>query len=844
MNETTNSTSQDKPWQLIWPWQLTWRVRLTLAGLFVEIVWSALWPATGFIGVYLALSFFDLWLHVPGALQLVCLVSAFGAAGFSLYRRLRDRFSRAAWPTRADALRRMELSGDLFHRPLTALGDEMSEAVESEDAALLWRAHKSRQREALKAARSAGPKSDLAERDPHALRVMVAMILIFSLFVAGSDWSNRLGLAFQPSLSFTSGHPVHVTAWVNPPDFTGLAPIYLAADTSKDRIAVPQNSALIIRVTDARGTPALIVSSPVPGQPAKIRAEQTSGGQTTGGLYEITYTLKGSGDFKLKDRGRKLGLWRFAVTPDAAPFAAFEDNPKETDDNGLGFAYVLHDDYGIGSASLSMSLATSLATSPARALDGEASSDAPSKDRETERHFEVTLPLPYGREKSISERTVLDLTAHYYAGLDVEGQIIVKDLGGQEGHSEVVRFTLPERQFFEPLALAIVEQRRNLAHDPTDWAYVMRAIEALTLAPERFYDDLTVYTGLRTAYWQLDRTMPKLVADAVPTIDLLWDLALHVEDGNLSLAAQELRAIAKALQDALARGAPMDEIRRLLQRYQEALERYLAALAEKSLADAADALEPPGSDGTTIDQQDLMDLLKAIEDLARTGDTAAASELMAQLQRMLENMTMSAQGGMNGPESELAGQIEALSDLIGKQRALMDETLRRSQDEGSEPGSEASPDAGPDDAAQPGLADEQGDLQNELGGLEGGDPDNEASGAMQDAEDALRGGETRRALHAQRRAVDAMRETAEGLAEALQKSMEARGAGDPGGQPLDPLGRTEGGSGQGPGDHIKIPQERDLQRAREILKELQERASDPNRPKIELDYLERLLKRF
>lgn len=359
----------------------------------------------------------------------------------------------------------------------------------------------------------------------------------------------------------------------------------------------------------------------------------------------------------------------------------------------------------------------------------------------------------------------------------------------------------------------------------------MRAIEALTLAPERFYDDLTVYTGLRTAYWQLDRTMPELVADAVPTIELLWDLALHVEDGNLSLAAQELRAIAKALQDALARGAPMDEIKRLLQRYQEALERYLAALAEKSLAEAEDALEPPSMDGATIDQQDLLDLLKAIEDLARTGDTAAASELMAQLQRMLENMTMSAQAGMTGPESELAGKIEDLSDLIGKERALMDETFRRSQDgdEGEGP--------------QPGLADEQDQLQNELDGLDGGDPTNEAGKAMQEAEDALRGGDTRHALHAQRRAVDAMREAAEEMAKELQKSMEARGAGGPGGDPLDPLGRTEGG-GQGPGDHIKVPEERDLQRAREILKELQERASDPNRPEIELDYLERLLKRF
>lgn len=816
MIKTENSASQDLPWQL------TWRVRLTLTGLVLEILWSALWPATGFIGAYLALSFLDLWLHVPGVVQLVCFVLAFGASGFSLYSHLRHRFSRTAWPTQADALRRMELSGDLLHRPLSELGDEMSEAGQDENTILLWRLHKARQREALKAARSAGPKSDLPERDPNALRVMVAMVLIFSLIVARGDWMNRLGLAFQPSLTFTSSHPVRVTAWVNPPDFTGLAPIFLGPEATRDKIAVPQNSALVIRVTDARGTPALFVprsasgfgSGPGFGLAKKIKAEQT-----TSGMYEITYTLSGSGEFKLKDRGRRLGTWYFAVTPDAAPFSAFEEDPKETDNNGLEFAYMLHDDYGIGSASLAME------------LDGEISPGVPAEGREDERRFEIDLPLAPGREKSISERTVLDLTAHYYAGLDVVGEIIVKDLGGQEGRSEVVRFTLPERQFFEPLALAIVEQRRNLARDPSDWAYVMRAIEALTLAPERFYDDLTVYTGLRTAYWQLDRTMPELLADAAPTIDLLWDLALHVEDGNLSLAAQELRAIAKALQDALARGAPMDEIKRLLQRYQEALERYLAALAEKSMAEAEDALEPPSMDGATIDQQDLMDLLKAIEDLARTGDTAAASELMAQLQRMLENMTMSAQAGMTGPESELAGKIEDLSDLIGKERALMDETFRRSQD-----GDEG-------EGAQPGLADEQGALQSELEGLDGGDPNDEAGKAMQEAEDALRGGDTRHALHAQRRAVDAMREAAEEMAEELQRSMEARGAGGPGGEPLDPLGRTEGG-GKGPGDHIKVPEERDLQRAREILKELQERASDPNRPEIELDYLERLLKRF
>ena len=40
---------------------------------------------------------------------------------------------------------------------------------------------------------------------------------------------------------------------------------------------------------------------------------------------------------------------------------------------------------------------------------------------------------------------------------------------------------------------------------------------------------------------------------------------------------------------------------------------------------------------------------------------------------------------------------------------------------------------------------------------------------------------------------------------------------------------------------VQIPDEIDVQRARRILEELRNRLSDPGRPSIELDYLERLL---
>ena len=46
------------------------------------------------------------------------------------------------------------------------------------------------------------------------------------------------------------------------------------------------------------------------------------------------------------------------------------------------------------------------------------------------------------------------------------------------------------------------------------------------------------------------------------------------------------------------------------------------------------------------------------------------------------------------------------------------------------------------------------------------------------------------------------------------------------------------------GTQVKVPDEIDTQRAREILEAIRRRLSDPERPTVERDYLERLLDRF
>ena len=70
--------------------------------------------------------------------------------------------------------------------------------------------------------------------------------------------------------------------------------------------------------------------------------------------------------------------------------------------------------------------------------------------------------------------------------------------------------------------------------------------------------------------------------------------------------------------------------------------------------------------------------------------------------------------------------------------------------------------------------------------------------------------------------------------------------GQNGNENTDPFGRTQGGfmsEGMQEGA-VAIPSERVIHRSREIFNELQRRMGDLKRPKLELDFLNRLLQRF
>ena len=69
------------------------------------------------------------------------------------------------------------------------------------------------------------------------------------------------------------------------------------------------------------------------------------------------------------------------------------------------------------------------------------------------------------------------------------------------------------------------------------------------------------------------------------------------------------------------------------------------------------------------------------------------------------------------------------------------------------------------------------------------------------------------------------------------------GGQSPSAQNEDPLGRMRRTEGPDLGNSVRVPDEIDVQRARQILEALRRRLGEPLRPQIELDYLERLLPR-
>jgi uncharacterized protein (TIGR02302 family) len=266
-------------------------------------------------------------------------------------------------------------------------------------------------------------------------------------------------------------------------------------------------------------------------------------------------------------------------------------------------------------------------------------------------------------------------------------------------------------------------------------------------------------------------------------------------------------------------------------------------------------------------------MLDRIENLARNGSRDAARKMLDELQAMLDGLSRSkqARGDQNDGASD---QLDELGRMIQEQQRLRDRTFRQGRDSKNERRGR-NPDAEPSEHERRAYGDLRGNqeglrqkleqmleqlkrqMQNgedDDGGMgSAGKEADEALGragqAMKDAEGSLEGNEADGAVESQGRALQNLRKGAQSLAEAMQGGL-SDGMGEPMGdmpdsaERTDPLGRPLRSREYGDDFTVKVPGEIDVQRARRVLEELRRRLGDPNRPRLELDYLERLLRDF
>ncbi len=798
----------------------------------------------------------------------------------------------ALWPLRnfktpvpEEITRRIEVRSDLAHRPITAQSDEIAMGERDGFAEILWREHKTRMSGQLQNMTSGSPSPKANRFDPFAIRSILPVMAFAAFFFSFSNVGGKLSDSYIKQES-TIELLTRMDAWINPPAYTRKSPIYLSLEQSEQNIkslTVPAGSDFFLRIIGNSDVKLLRGE-----QESEILVQPEETGEALGEI-EYKFTLEEDSIIRLKHRDKDLAQWGISLIEDKAPEISFFEQPKAALSGSLELGYNVKDDYGIVSA---------------RAIIKPLEEAKPNA-RPLIKAPEVDLPLPRFRATKGLAKANRDLTQHPWAGSRVSIQLEATDDAKQTGTTEVREITLPGRRFSNPLALAIVEQRRILALDANKKSYVANLLDAVSSAPQEFIDNTNATLAMRVAYRRI--VDAKNDDDLRSSLDLLWEIALAVEFGDLSEAERALREAQEKLSEALEKGASEEEIEQLMKELRQAMNEMMQALAEQARQNPQSQNPFEQTDAQTLSESDLQRMMDQIEDLAKSGSQDAARQMLSELQRMMDNLRAGQHQQQRQAEgNELNKNLDKLSELMQQQQRLMEESFRmqRQQEQGLRPNSgeqqqnrqqqqqgeqqqgqqrQGQQQEGNQPGQQEGEQSQQGQngqmtqeefeqaLQNlreqqealekqlnELGqkleelGLGQSKELEQAQNEMGQAGENLGKGNPAEAGTNQGQALEALRQGAQNMMQQMAGDRQQGGAqqsqqngqGQSGSQRRgsDPLGREEGDGLTADSDNSQIPGEIDAQRARRILEAIRDRLAIPDNPLIEKDYLERLLK--
>ena len=796
-------------------------------------------------GAWLAASLFDL----PGLLPVAWHLGLLGLVLLALVGLVWWGLRPLRRPSDAEVDRRLEHASGLRHRPLVVIGDSPANADPA--GAALWQAHLDRAAAQVARLRAGWPHPGIPQADRLAVRAGLVVLIVAGLVVAGADAPGRLLRAAWPGLpQGPAVPPPQLQAWLTPPGYTGMAPVFLHPETPA--VSVPAGSHLTVSLTGGSGEPSLSFGgAATPFTALDAQSWQADRDVTAAGVLAV------------QRRGRELGRWELTAIPDAPPVAAWSEPP------GAGtvqrrlqtrLPWTVSDDYGVVSAQVELRL--------------QGRPDAPPAL--------VAIPLPAGSPKQARGVAMQDLTAHPWAGLPVRAVVTAKDAPGQQATSAPAEFVLPERPFKNPLARAVIDIRKRLSLAPEAHGQAAADLAALSDAPEAFDNNTAVFLALSSTATLLERSGEP--ADIAEAQNRLWALALQLENDAVARTAQAVQAARDALQQSVQKGDKTDMDRKADALRRE-IQRHLQALVEKARRDGT--LMPFDPSQRTLNQQDFDKLTQEMKDAARAGRMDEAQEKLQQLEKMLDQLKQ-AEANPSGDRQHARQQRQrgqqqmgAAEDMVNREGAMK----QRAETRGAADDKAA---RDTDAKQQRALRRALGQMMQNFGDLTGKVPDalSEADIAMSQAGQALAAGNDKEAGAAQQRAADALKKGEGQMSQQMAQSLgisvmpgegegQGNGPGDqmvqgdgqdengttPGDQeaqsgqpgdgqdpdvPRDPLGRPtrDGTSGRADGGNVHVPDQMEQARTRELQTELRRREGERTRPQGELEYIDRLLKSY
>lgn len=835
--------------------------KITLLSAFIAEIWERLWPLLVWaficICVYAIFSWIGVWRNLDEVYRFSLLAIFILATVFSLYPLIKFLM-----PSRHNILTRIEKSSNLKDNPLTSQNDDLAlvdtvagSTTNDTFTKTLWAEHKKRMAGRLENLSSGMPKPNANRFDKYAIRAIVPLIAFLAWGFSFSPDGGSLRDGFIRHID-TEKVLSRLDVWITSPAYTGTAPLYISnKKPSEQSTNLKSLSGSILNLRYMGNEDVSVqykTDEETEGKITLLPKVSDKNADIELGKFEVTHLLKKSGELQFLVNDTIISNWNIEVETDQAPTISYVKNPKPAASGSLELAYSVADDFGVISAK-----------GIVRSLEKQAPNARPLVEAPT---FE--LPLPRRRSKSGTSKVNRDLTSHPWAGSNVEITLEASDDLQQKGLTYPFKMRLPSRDFKDGLALALIEQRRILGLDANKSNYVASLLDAVTQFPEEFKISPKPYLAMRTTYRMIkDAKTDERLRDAM---DLLWETALQLEYGDLTEAERKLREAQEKLSQALKNNASDEEIKELMDELRTAMNNFIEEM-QRQMADNPNTKNPFDNIDASkmLTKKDLNKLMDRIENLARSGSKDAARELLSEMQRMMDNLKSNQQQQNQNANNELNQALDKFSEMLKKQENLMDQSfamqnkLQELQDQQNNPAQKDTKQKNEVTAkefsqAMKNLQKEQQALQKQLGklgdelGKLGLDPSKEfgeAKTEMGQAGKQLGEGAAGKAADAQGKALQALRNSAQKMMQQMaegeggQGGSQRQGSNGQFGQGNDPLGRSKPENGRSAqDDSTKIPNEIDARRARQIMEAIRKRLSDPLRPSLERNYLERLLK--